>query len=81
MESKLISNYKYQIIKILWRYDSLKFGVEQRGETFSIIDSETGELLGGKKAAIQYYYDSKYKMGSFGKEADVPNTLNRNDLK
>ena len=31
-----------------------------------IVDAETGELLGGKRAAIQYYYDTKYGSGDSG---------------
>ena len=34
--------------------------MEKQGAAFRVYDKETGELLGGKKAAIQFYYDSKY---------------------
>ena len=45
---------------IFIRYESLKYGMENKGTGFRIYDKETGELLGGKRAAIQFYYDSKY---------------------
>ena len=42
------------------RYESLKYGVENAARGLEIRDPATGELLGGKKAAIQYYYSIKY---------------------
>ena len=38
----------------------MKYGVENAARGLEIRDPETGELLGGKKAAIQYYYSIKY---------------------
>ena len=45
----------------IFRYESLKYGAERRGGGLVILDPETGMLLGGKKAAIKYYYDVKYR--------------------
>ena len=43
----------------MFRYESLKYGVENAlGRGLEI--KETGELLGGKRAAIQYHYSVKY---------------------
>ena len=43
------------------RYESLKYGMEKTlARGLEIKDSETGELLSGKKAAIQYHYSVKY---------------------
>ena len=45
----------------MFRYESLKYGVENAlALGLEIKDPETGELLGGKKAAIQYHYSVKY---------------------
>ena len=45
----------------MFRYESLKYGVEKAlARGLEIKDPETGELLGGKRAAIQYYYSVKY---------------------
>ena len=38
----------------------MKYGVENAARGLEIRDPATGELLGGKKAAIQYYYSIKY---------------------
>ena len=40
----------------------MKFGVEnsKRSGGLEIRDQETGQLLGGKRAAIQYYYTQRY---------------------
>ena len=49
----------------------MKYGVENAARGLEIKDPETGELLGGKKAAIQYYYSIKYgdkAQGAVGKE-------------
>merc|ERR1711868_40171 len=43
------------------KYESLKYGAERRGGGLVILDPETGMLLGGKKAAIKYYYDVKFR--------------------
>ncbi len=42
------------------RYESLKYGMENSARGLEIKDPETGELLGGKRAAIQYHYSVKY---------------------
>ena len=43
------------------KYESLKYGVENAlARGLEIKDPETGELLGGKRAAIQYHYSVKY---------------------
>ena len=39
------------------------------GEGLIIMDRETGELLGGKKAAIQFYYDKQSNKN--GRPTDV----------
>ena len=45
----------------MFRYESLKYGVENAlARGLEIKDTETGELLGGKRAAIQYHYSVKY---------------------
>ena len=41
------------------RYQAIQFGSEKMGEGLVIMDKETGQLLGGKKAAIQFYYDKQ----------------------
>ena len=67
----------------LIRYESLKYGVENSARGLEIKDPETGELLGGKRAAIQYAYSVKYgpKVGpgtgdkggvNQGREAKLP---------
>ena len=40
----------------------MKFGVEnsKRSGGLEIRDQETGQLLGGKRAAIQYFYTQRY---------------------
>ena len=39
------------------RYESIKFGAESRASGgLEILDQETGQPLGGKRAAIQYYF-------------------------
>ena len=40
----------------------MKFGVENsiRSGGLEIRDQETGQLLGGKRAAIQYFYTQRY---------------------
>ena len=40
----------------------MKFGVEnsKRSRGLEIRDQETGQLLGGKRAAIQYFYTQRY---------------------
>ena len=40
----------------------MKFGVEnsKRSGGLEIRDQETGKLLGGKRAAIQYFYTQRY---------------------
>ena len=45
-----------------FRYESMKFGVENSKRTrgLEIRDQETGQLLGGKRAAIQYFYTQRY---------------------
>ena len=47
----------------------MKFGAERRGGGLVIVDPETGMLLGGKKAAIKYYYDVKYR--AYGQYNDL----------
>ena len=47
----------------------MKFGAERRGGGLVIVDPETGMLLGGKKAAIKYYYDVKYR--AYGQYNDI----------
>ena len=43
------------------RYEALKYGFEKSSaQGLKITDPETGELLGGKRAAIQYHYSVKY---------------------
>merc|ERR1712107_856385 len=43
------------------KYESLKYGSENSAwRGLEIIDQESGEMLGGKRAAIQYYYNVKY---------------------
>ena len=63
------------------RYESLRYGVENSARGLEIKDPETGELLGGKRAAIQYAYSVKYgpKAGTGdkggvnnGREAKLP---------
>ena len=55
MQSNLFSLSLYLI-----RYESLRYGVENSARGLEIKDPETGELLGGKRAAIQYAYSVKY---------------------
>ena len=44
------------------RYDSLRFGLENSPSPATPqILSDTGELLGGKRAAIQFYHDRRRK--------------------
>merc|ERR1712179_277237 len=43
------------------KYQAIQFGSERVGEGLVIIDGETGELLGGKRAAIQFYHDKQSK--------------------
>ena len=42
--------------------------MENAARGLEIKDPETGELLGGKKAAIQYYYSIKYGDNAQGAE-------------
>ena len=43
--------------QLFLRYESIKFGAEGRASNgLEIIDQETGQPLGGKRAAIQYYF-------------------------
>ena len=58
------------------RYESLKYGVENAARGLEIRDPETGELLGGKKAAIQYYYSIKYGDKAQGAEAESMEDVN-----
>ena len=46
---------------LCFRYQAIKFGSERRGESLVIVDKETGALLGGKRAAIQFYHDRQIK--------------------
>ena len=41
------------------RYDSIRFGLENSPSPLEVLNTETGESLGGKKAAIQFYYDRR----------------------
>ena len=43
------------------RYQAIQYGSERSGESLVIVDKETGELLGGKRAAIQFYHDRQIK--------------------
>merc|ERR1719187_1147615 len=41
------------------KYQAIQFGSERMGKGLVIIDKDTGELLGGKRAAIQFYHDKQ----------------------
>jgi len=41
------------------KYDSIRFGLENSPSPLEVLNTETGESLGGKKAAIQFYYDRR----------------------
>lgn len=42
-----------------YRYESIKFGAESRASPWlEITDEETGQPLGGKRAAIQFYFSA-----------------------
>ena len=43
------------------RYASLQFGLENSPPSQEIFSSDSGERLGGKKAAIQFYHDTRMK--------------------
>ena len=44
-----------------FRYQAIQFGSERMGKGLVIVDKESGELLGGKRAAIQFYHDKQNK--------------------
>jgi len=39
------------------KYQAIEYGSVRMGKGLTIMDEETGELLGGKRAAIQFYHD------------------------
>ena len=43
------------------KYQAIQFGRKRVGEDLAITDGETGELLGGKRAAIKFYHDKQSK--------------------
>ena len=49
------------LLFIWFRYQAIQFGSERVGKGLTIVDRETGDLLGGKKAAIQFYHDKQNK--------------------
>ena len=55
----------------------MKYGVEHAARGLEIRDPVTGELLGGKKAAIQYYYSIKYGDNAQGAEGEEDVNLGR----
>ena len=46
---------------MLPRYGSIQFGLENSPPSLEILCTETGERLGGKRAAIQFYHDRRSK--------------------
>ena len=44
-----------------FRYQAIQFGSEMMGKGLVIVDKESGKLLGGKRAAIQFYHDKQNK--------------------